>query len=115
MLLINRGKYILGTALLLKRNIFNFIIIITIIIIPLSYLLQISLVLVSVGIPHVSLLRPGVAEGDQALNTLQTLVQTLLTCTKYINALRTLLTTSHREVAGRVSYGAARGRPPAQT
>lgn len=43
------------------------------------FLLQISFVLVPVGIPHVSLFRPGVAEGDQALSTLQTLVQTLLT------------------------------------
>lgn len=55
-------------------------IIISIISVP--YLLQIPFVLVSVGIPHVPLLRPGVAEGDQALDTLQTLVQTLLTCTE---------------------------------
>lgn len=72
---VNRWKYILD--LLVKL-----IIIVVIVVVSVPYLLQISFVLVSVGVPHVPLLRPGVAEGDQALHTLQTLVQTLLTCTE---------------------------------
>lgn len=40
-----------------------------------SYLLQMLFVLVSMVLPHVSLLSFGVAEGDEALKALQTLLR----------------------------------------
>lgn len=84
-----------------------------------SYLLQMLFVLVSMVLPHVSLLSFGVAEGDKALKALQTLLRICRerdNLNKYATQVFIVYQLEpYSQHHSCLAYSTARGRPLAQT